>query len=335
MKKLLVVVLLVCAIGFVWYKRGVSAVGGTATKAITVESGMSVAQIAAKLEEADLIRSDRAFALYARLHGKQGSLKAGTYAIQASLSVPEIIELIESGKGNEISITIPEGFTIADIDALVASKGLGEPGDIIHCAFTCDFSSYEFVPKANVAAEEKGYASKLEGYVFPDTYFVSSVDYVPKFFLERTLNAFRSKVINGLSAEIKASGRPFDQIMTMASLIEEETITAAERPIVSGILWNRFNINMGLGVDATVRYALKKPTGALTKTDLDVYSDYNTRKYTGLPPGPIASPGLSSIKAALKPEETPYFYYLHDGDGQIHYARTNDEHNANKAQYLQ
>ncbi len=334
MKKLLALIVVIFVIVFFWYKHGIAAVGGTGSKAIKIESGMSVAEIADTLETANLIRSSGAFEWYTRLHGKQASLKAGSYAIKASQSVPEIIEMIESGKGNEISITIPEGFTIANIDALVASKGLGKPGDIIHCAFACDFSSYDFVPAQNVAAEEKGYASKLEGYVFPDTYFVSSVDYVPKFFLERTLNAFKSKVINGLSDEIAASDHPLDQAMTMASLIEEETRAADERPVVSGILWNRFNINMSLGVDATVRYALKKPTGALTKDDLEVYSDYNTRKYAGLPPGPIASPGLSSIKAALKPESTDYYYYLHDGNGQIHYARTNDEHNANRSRYL-
>ncbi len=120
----------------------------------------------------------------------------------------------------------------------------------------------------------------------------------------------------------------------MASLVEEETRTDDERAIVAGILWKRFDAGTGLGVDATVRYALDKPSSALTVSDLDTNSDYNTRKFRGLPPGAIASPSLESIKAALHPEASEYWYYLHGTDGQIRYAKTNEEHNENKYKYL-
>jgi UPF0755 protein len=120
----------------------------------------------------------------------------------------------------------------------------------------------------------------------------------------------------------------------MASLIERETSSDDEREIVSGILWKRLSADQGLAVDATVRYALGKITEALTKDDLSIDSAYNTRKYRGLPPGPIANPGLKSIKAAINPKDSPYFYYLHGKDGQIRYSETNDEHNLKKAKYL-
>lgn len=333
MKKIFLVIVVGFIVVFSWYKFSLTAVGGSEMKNIKIEAGSSLSSIAETLESEGIIRSDSAFSLFARLHGKQSSLKAGTFVLSPSMNIPGIIELLDAGQSGEVSITIPEGFTVSDVDALLAEKGLGQPGDIIHCAFACDFSSYAFITE-NIAAEEKGYGSKLEGYVFPDTYFVSSTDYVPKFFLERTLNAFRSKVVEGLSADLRSSNKSPHQILTMASLIEKETITDAERSIVSGILWKRFDINMGLGVDATVRYPLKKPTGALTSADLDVESDYNTRKYAGLPPGPIANPGLKSIQAAINPAPTEYLYYLHDPSGQIHYAKTNDEHNENKRLYL-
>ena len=120
----------------------------------------------------------------------------------------------------------------------------------------------------------------------------------------------------------------------MASLIERETRTAEERPIISGILWKRFDAERGLDVDATVRFVLGKATGALTKEDLEVDSAYNTRRRRGLPPGPIANPGLASLEAALHPEDSTYWYYLHGKKGEIHYSETNDEHNEKKEKYL-
>lgn len=124
-------------------------------------------------------------------------------------------------------------------------------------------------------------------------------------------------------------------IITMASLIEEESRHDEERAIISGILWKRFDEGIGLYVDASNRYILDKPTAAITANDLNMDSPYNLRKYRGLPPGPIANPSIGSIRAALNPESSPYYYYLHGNDGRIHYAVTNDEHNVNRARYLQ
>jgi UPF0755 protein len=142
-------------------------------------------------------------------------------------------------------------------------------------------------------------------------------------------------VEKGYSADFANVTRPMHQVITMASLIEEETKTDAERATVAGILWKRFDAKTGLGVDAAVRYILEKPKGVLTASDLNVQSDYNLRKYRGLPPGPIANPGLKSIEAALHPKDSEYWYYLHDKQGVIHYAVTNDEQNVNRAKYLQ
>ena len=164
---------------------------------------------------------------------------------------------------------------------------------------------------------------------------MSATDFVPKFFLERLLFTFQKKVLTDLSDDLAVSKRSLHEFVTMASLIERETRTDEERPVVSGILWKRLDSERGLDVDASIRYGLQKISDPLTKEDLQNRSNvYNTRRHAGLPPGPIASPGLASFRAALNPQMTDYWYYLHGKDGKIRYAETNEEHNVNKAKYL-
>lgn len=333
LKKPLLWVILACVIAFFWYKHNLTPVDASSEQRVplVVEKGSSTAAIAHDLKEKDLIRSPWAFNAYVRLHGKAADLKAGSFVFTPSMGVREIVDSLAEGQTGEMSVTIPEGYTVFDIDALLTEKGLIESGEFAECALTCDFSSFTFLPDPKNLAARGG---KVEGYLYPDTYFVDPSNFVPKFFLERLLGTFRSKVIDGLDGDIAASGRSLHEIVTMASLVEEETRTGDERAIVAGILWKRFDEGIGLYVDATTRYIAEKPTAALTTHDLDVDSAYNTRKYRGLPPGAIASPSLSSIKATLHPESSPYYYYLHGSDGKIRYAVTNDEHNANKTKYL-
>jgi UPF0755 protein len=290
---------------------------------INVASGESIQNISETLKEHGLITSASAFRLYLKSREIDTSIKTGTFVIERGMSFEEIADILVSGEGSETSVTIPEGFTIAQIDDLLAEMGLIETGEAVDCAKTCDFSSFEFLS-----------GKSPEGYIFPDTYFVNALDFSPKNFLERLIGTFKNKVIDGLAEDLDSSKRSLKEVVIMASLIERETSTNEERPVVSGILWKRYDAGRGLDVDATVRYALNKPTGPLTKADLESTSPYNTRKFAGLPPGPIANPGLASIRAALNPEDSSYWYYLHGSDGQIYYAETNDEHNVNKAKYL-
>ncbi|ALM09708.1 MAG: UPF0755 protein [Candidatus Peribacter riflensis] len=331
MKKLLLLVLGLSIVAYAWYLHELSPLGGTRAVRVKVESGMSVAQVGSLLHEKGVIRSVRAFKVYVKLHAAEAGLQAGSFIFRPDMSVDEIVEVLRSGKSEEVALTIPEGWTVTDIDALLASQGLAESGAVLDCIKRCDFSTFDFLPNVSGGAPRGG---TLEGYLFPETYFVSEVEFVPKFFLERLLGTFRARVVNDLMAEITASGHSLHEIVTMASLIEAETRTDTERPIVAGILWKRLEAGMPLGVDATVRYITEKPTEPITQSDLEVKSPYNTRKFKGLPPGPIESPGMTSILAALKPQESPYWFYLHDSKGLIHYASTNDEHNENKRRYL-
>lgn len=335
MKKIFFFGVVVLILGW-WVVRAFGAVNSANSTPVLVpiQSGDSVARIAEKLSKAELIHSPFVFKLMAKYSGKAGALQAGTFALNQSLSVSEILDILHSGKSQEAKVTIPEGFTVADIDALMASKGFGNPGDIIDCAFHCDFSSFDFLPSQVGGSREQGIGSRLEGYLFPETYALSTGEYNPKFFLERMLGEFRTRIVIAHADEIKKSGHTLSDLVIMASLIEEESRHDDERAIVSGILWKRLSSKVVLGVDATTRYGTGKKSSALTKADLEADSSYNTRRKQGLPPTPIANPSESSFIASLKPKESPYWYYLHGSDGVIHYAVTDDEHIINKRRYL-
>ncbi len=336
MRRLFLILAAALIVFGLWFYHALSPVDVSDKKnaSFTVQSGESIGVIAAHLGDRELIRSPWVFKWYARWIGVAGKLQAGSFAMSPSQSSSDIIAMLHSGKSQEFLVTIPEGFTIVDIDKLMASKGLGNPGDIIDCAFHCDFESFDFLPTKAAGTREQAIGSRLEGYLFPETYAVSPSEYKPKFFLERMLGTFRKKIVNGHSGAIIASGKTLHQIVTMASLVEEESRFDDERAEVAGILWKRLEHKVVLGVDATTRYVLGKPSAALTKSDVESDSPYNTRRRHGLPPSPIANPGESSIIATLNPKTSPYWYYLHDRKGLIRYAVSNDEHNANRAKYL-
>jgi UPF0755 protein len=336
MKKLLVLIgIIVCVlIGWRWwYSSALAPVDPLSDQriSVTIPSGTSSADIADMLEEKGLIKSSSAFLSFAKDSEKAGSLQAGTFVLMPSMSVEEIVNALSSGETQEMSITIPEGYTVKDIDALLTEKGLIEAGEAIACANTCDFETFTFLPSLSGLAERGG---RLEGYLYPDTYFIDTSDFNVKFFFERMLGTFRTKVIDEFGVDIGTSGRSLHEIVTMASLVEEESRHAEERAVIAGILWKRLDEQIGLYVDASNRYILNKPTATITAGDLDMDSPYNLRKYRGLPPGPIANPGIQSIEAALNPEPSSYYYYLHGSDGVIRYAVTNDEHNMNRARYI-
>lgn len=324
---------LMIGIFYGWYRYSLTPVNAFSIerKDVTIGTGASVRSIASGLKENGLIRSELAFLLFVKWNNLDTKLQAGRFILRPSLSVPQLSESLQSGKAQEIALVIPEGFTVKDIDDLLAKNNLEASGETVRCANECDFSSFEFLPEKENQARRGG---RLEGYLYPDTYFVEIENFKAKFFLERMLSTFQKKVLVPLKQDLQKSEYSLHQIITMASLIEEESRHDEERKTVSGILWKRLENDVILGVDATVRYILEKPREILTKEDLKTDSAYNTRRQTGLPPGPIASPGLGSISAALNPAATGYWYYLHDKEGNIHYSETNEEHNLKKEQYL-
>ena len=328
---LLIAVVLLCTFGWYWWSMRPADSGNEDRISVRIEAGLSTRGIAQILYDRRVLRSPLAFRLYARFHGADSALQAGTFILMPGMTPGAIMEALLSGKALEIAVTIPEGFTVSDIDALLVKKNLAATGAFLRCVLECDLSAFGFLPSGAGLAPRGG---RVEGYLFPDTYFVNVEQFSSEEFLERLLTVFRSKVIDELGGEIGTSGRSLHQIITMGWRMEEEGLPDAERPVIAGILWKRFDDQRGLGVDATVRYILAKPVGVITAGDLNTDSPYNTRKFRGLPPSPIANPGFPSIKAAIDPGASSYWYYLHDRQGKIHYAETNEEHNLNRIDFL-
>ncbi len=314
-----------------WYSSALQALDPTSDRRelFAVQQGESVSSVLWRLEDRDVIRSALAARIHVALMGG-ATIQAGDFVLRPSGSLDEVLATLASGRAEESVLTIPEGSTVADIDAQLARKGLAATGALLACARDCDFSAYEFVPTSVPAP-----GNRLEGYLFPDTYYVSASGFDVRAFAGRLLDTFRAKVVAGRAAEIAQGGRSLKEIIAMASLLERESRGADERKVVSGILWKRLDEGMQLGVDAAVLYAVgKSQSGGPTAADLAVDSPYNLRRERGLPPGPISNPGIGAIDAAIRPEASPYYYYLHAPDGQIYYGRTLDEHNVNKARHL-
>lgn len=335
MRKAAIFLFVIVVVSFGWYEWSLRPLDpwSEIRRTVKIAPGSSVEVIGNLLEEKGVIRSSLAFKVYVKIHGVQTLLQAGSFVLRPSMSIAEVVEALRTGIAAEAIITIPEGYTVDDIDRLLAGRGIIKQGQLKQCANNCDFSSFLFLPKKWKDFAMRG--GKIEGYLYPDTYFVVVDEFNPKFFLERLLSTFEKHVFQPFKEDFAHSKRSLHEIITMASLIEKETRTEEERPIVSGILWKRYDAGRGLDVDAAVRYVLDKPTESLTSADLNTNSPYNIRKFRGLPPGPIASPSIGSIRAALFPKQTEYWYYLHGIDGRIHYAITNEEHNVNRYKYLQ
>lgn len=259
-----------------------------------------------------------------------GKLQAGTYHLEVGETVAAVVDRFINGETttDELTITYPEGFTLKQIAARTAARGLSTEKEFTAAAKAGAFAStFSFL-------HDLDSNRSLEGYLFPDTYKVFADD-TPTDVIKRMLANFDKRVTPEIRAEIQKSGRSLDDIIIMASIIEREVIAEDDMAKIADILWKRNDEGAGLYADATVRYALDKWDGALTVQDLAIDSPYNTRKYRGLPPGAIGNPGLKAILAALRPESTDFYYYLSAPDGTTIFAKTNDEHNRNKAKYLQ
>lgn len=306
------------------------------SRSITIEQGLGSRKIGVLLKQEDIIDSKWAFVLYVSLTGNASNLKPGAYVWQDSITIPELTRDLLSGGSIERVITIPEGWAIREIAEYFAKENIAprneflliaESGGVAH--FRGDF------PFLDDAPQNAG----LEGYLFPDTYRIFR-DASPEDIITKTLANFNRKLTADLRVEITRQKKTMFDIVRMASLIEKEVISDEDRALVSGILWKRLRLGIPLQVDATVVYARqlttnnRQPTTRVTTEDTKIDSPYNTYKYYGLPPGPIANPGISAIRAAIEPQESDYLYYLSAPDGRTIFSRTLAEHNTAIRKYL-
>lgn len=298
---------------FVGYMNHLTTPPPTFTTGTLVEipEGYTLDEIANSLKNSSVIRSPLLFALLVQHYEKERGILSGVYLFKTPLSVFDVAKRMAAGDhGVEtFKITLAEGLSTREMAKVLEAR----------------------IPQFNTEGFIASTKDK-EGYLFPDTYFFFSVATSGE--VAATLEKNFAKRTKEMEEEARMLGKNWHDILTMASIIEEETATDNDRHIVSGILWKRMEKGMPLQVDATFGYTIGKGSLELTVSDLKSDSPYNTYVYKGLPPTPISNPGLASIDAALHPAVSNYFYYLSDKDGVIHYAKTFEEHKQNKLKYL-
>ena len=276
-----------------------------------------------------LARSALALELYGRMNGYETGLQAGRYLVSPSMSPVEILQKIRSGDAvfDEITITIPEGWSLNDVQSYFEELGLF-PREQFEPAVVMQPAYRDIAILADLADD-----TILDGYLFPDTYRIFR-DSTPQSIVRRMLANLQRRVSGRILDEIAAQDRTLHDVLTLASIVQKEANDATQMPDVAGVFWNRLRIRMRLESDATVNYVLGTSRRQPTFADTAVVHPYNTYVIFGLPPGPIGNPGMDAITASLWPAEHDYYFFLHPIDGRIVLSRTFQEHLANKARYL-
>ncbi|TSC71715.1 MAG: UPF0755 protein [Parcubacteria group bacterium Gr01-1014_38] len=336
MRWLVVVVLALVLLSSVGRQLGNAPVNPKATQTIFVElpPGLSARAVAEKLTDAGLLRSSTGFVLMTIVRGAREKLQAGTYEFSPRDSGAAILSRLIGGDTSptDVSVTFPEGFTLKQMAERLDAQGIVKKDPFLAAATADRFRGEFDVLKSALAG------ASLEGYLFPDTYRLYK-DSDPRAVIQRLLHRFQEQLDVAQRETIATPGgehpaASVHALVTIASIVEREVRTPDDRRLVAGILWDRFRAGVGLEADATVRYVTGDWDNPLTVQDLAIDSPYNTRKYRGLPPGPIGNPGLVSLEAALKPTPSDYGYYLSAPDGRTIFSKTLDEHNRAKAQHL-
>ncbi|MEA4940993.1 Endolytic murein transglycosylase [bioreactor metagenome] len=298
------------------------------TTTIQVTADDNLKSIAGKLHDAGLIQYKWFFRFFGGLADANNKIGIGSYEVNSEMDYMALINAMHNSSGgmntDTVRITIPEGYTVKQIIALLAKNGVNTEANLTQAAQTATFS-YDFIDNSS------NDISRLEGYLFPDTYDFY-VNEKPESALRRLISNFTTKMDDDMMAQVEASGHSLKEIVTVASLIEKETAGSDQKTIAS-VIYNRMADTGSHGtygmlqVDASLLYALPDHEGAITNDDKKVDSKYNLYKYKGLPPTPIANPGLTSLEAALEPESTNYYFYALGKDGTHHFSSTLKEHN--------
>jgi UPF0755 protein len=287
---------------------------------VVIPEGSGVAEIARRLEAAGVVRSALLFRLAARFAGRDRAIQPGIYRFTGASDVQGVLARLAAGVP-PVEITIPEGLTVREIAELLAARGLGSAE-----SFRCLASDPEFLLAAGVPGPQ------LEGFLFPDTYRFAS-DAEPTEVLGAMVRRFHERFDADRHRRARERALTINEVLTLASIVEKETGKAAERPLIAAVFVNRLRVGMPLQSDPTVIYSLPAFDGNLTRADLANPSPYNTYVARGLPPGPIANPGLAAIDAALAPAESTALYFVSRNDGSHEFSTTLADHNRAVARY--
>lgn len=299
----------------------------------TVRPGDTSGKIGEEMERRGIIGNATLFKVLVGYYGLDKDLKAGDYEVGPGMTMTEIITKLNRGLVKTTRMTVPEGWRLEEIAEALDKKGIFRREDVLSAAR----SSYDYPFLTSRPA-----GASLEGYLFPDTYEIrprhTATDYV-----NMMLSNFQARLTPTMTEAAARKGLSLHQVLTLASIVEREAVQSDERPVIASVFLNRLTKNMPLYADPTVQYALgSDPSAAarwgywktaLSRADLETSSPYNTYRNPGLPPGPIANPGLASIKAVLEPASSSYLYFVAKGDGSHAFANSMEEHERNVVKY--
>jgi UPF0755 protein len=304
---------------------------------VTIPKGAGTKQIAQLLEQAGLVRDDTLFYYRLLLSNEGGRFKAGDYVLRPGMGADELIAALNGGGRSQVAsfkVTVPEGMTVRQLaDRLENQHGISGEQFLAEAeAVSASGDAYSWL-KPLAAKESLEYP--LEGYLFPATYMFRA-DATARQMIERMLEQTDKKLEqlpNGWQKQLDKLGVSVHEMLTVASLVEREVVVAGERAVVAGVIYNRLRLDMPLQIDATVQYLLPQQKERLLYKDLEIESAYNTYRNKGLPPGPIANPGLAAMEAACFPATTEYLFYVtrKDGTPGHWFAKTFAEHKRNIA----
>jgi UPF0755 protein len=303
-------------VGVRWYITSVGPTGKDSTPIrVEIPTGSGVRRIGEILKSKGLIRDKTMFSLLTVWGGRDKELKAGDYLLSTDMGLYRILDVLHSGRTELIQITVPEGLTFRQIGVLLEKEGLA------------DAKRFDTLCRDKNWFKDTGIqADTLEGYLFPETYRFEKNTTEEKI-IETMVNQFRRHFNSQRRQRAREIGMTPHQIITLASLIEKETAVDSEKTIISAVFHNRLKKGIRLECDPTIIYALENFDGDIKKKDLFVNSPYNTYRYRGLPPGPIANPGEGSLIAALFPADSKAYYFVSKNNGTHHFSTTLSEHN--------
>ena len=322
----IILVGIICLFGFLLYANKVVREPNSKNagkKIFVITEGQGSGDVAGNLQKEDLIKNRFVFILYLNYKGIGDKVQAGEYEIPENLNMIDVASIITTGKIVTSKITIPEGWTIDQIGDYLEKNTIIKKADFT--AATKKKYDYEFL-------SDKPESADLEGYLYPDTYMLT-VEPTADEVVKKMLDNFDKKYTQEMRAKAKTSNMSTYEVVTLASIVEREVAKADDRKLVASVFLNRLNYDMPLESCATIQYILKENKKQFTYAETRTPSPYNTYIAKGLPEGPIGNPSIDSISAVLYPEKSNYYYFL-SSNGTTYFSKTIEEHNANKAKYL-
>lgn len=330
------IVLVIAIVSFAGYQYVQKQIHGTVAQEafeLTIEPGESLRQVLSELEDEGLVGNAGWRYVYMRFKQPDFTYQAGDYLIEKGTSLEKALQQFQNGDviDNSLKVTIPEGWTVEQIVTRLVEENFGEEETFKELLYSTHYyeqkqEQFTFLPPLTDDIK-----SPFEGFLFPDTYTFD--EGVTEEEIVELMLAQTERIVDKLASENPQMTESLSQTFTLASIVEKETTVTEERPRVAGVFYNRLEQGWKLEADSTVQYALEERKERLLYEDLEIDDPYNTYAYNGLPPGPIASPGLSSLEAVLAPEQNDFLFFVTKKDGsETHYfAKTFDEHKQNRA----